>query len=127
MTHASHSGWLRFERAARDVGDEVGQFGLAAGRGQCGAAQVKVEIEVGIFDPHRRVEPERHLDDAPPQRRNEVQARLESGADLVVAEATGCRAGIENGDAEHVHVGSRCFKGEEGRVEAGETLHGSRC
>ena len=72
------------ERPARDVGRERRELARSARRGQRGAAHVVVEVEVGILDPRRHVRAERHLDEAAPERRHEVEARLEQGVHPVV-------------------------------------------
>ena len=53
------------------------------GLGAADAADVVVEVEVRVLDPDRVVEPERHLDDAAPERRHEVQPRLDELLDLL--------------------------------------------
>ena len=47
------------ERDAGDVADELTQLAEGAGRGRGDAADVAVEVEVLVLDPHRVVEPER--------------------------------------------------------------------
>ena len=58
--HISHSGLRAVELLGHDPADEVAQLLLAARRRQRGAAQVVVEVEVGVVDPDRPAERERH-------------------------------------------------------------------
>ena len=51
-------------RPADDACDLLGRAGRPARRGELKVADVEVEIEVGVVDPVRMVEAERHLDDA---------------------------------------------------------------
>ncbi len=116
------------ERAARDVGRERGELPGPARRRQRGAAQVVVEVEVGIVDPGRHVEPERHLDESAAERRHQPDPRLEQGAYPLVERGVpqvGDRRRVDDRDAHHVHVGRRRLQREKGRIESGQASHHS--
>src|SRR3954454_9258852 len=48
------------ERAGEDAGDGLGEPAVVAGRRDGGLADVEVEVEVGVLDPVRQVDAERH-------------------------------------------------------------------
>ena len=60
------------ERAPVDAADRLAELLGSAGRRDRVVADVEVDVEVGILDPVRQVEPERNLDEAPPERRQLV-------------------------------------------------------
>jgi hypothetical protein len=95
----------------------------AAGGGHPDAADVVVEVEVGILHPHRVVELERHLDEPPGERRDEVEAAADVLLDGV--ERVAPRHGRRVVDARHghVHVAGRRLQIQERRVHAAQTLH----
>ena len=113
------------ERTARDVGRERGELTRAARRGKRGAAQVVVEVEVGVVDPRGHVEAERHLDEAAAQRRHEMEAILEERPHPLVelGGAARNRRRVDHGDADDLHVCRRGLEGEEGGIEPGQVLH----
>ncbi len=110
--------------AARDIGDERRELRFTARCRQCGAAEVEIEIEVGILDPDRVVQPERHFDDATPQRPDQVEPRRHDLADALVGEPARRGRRIDDRDAHDVHVGRWCLQREERGVETREALHG---
>ena len=63
-----------------EVADEVAELLGATGRRDADASDVGVDVEVGVLDPARAVEPERHLDQAPAELRHEVEAATRRGA-----------------------------------------------
>ncbi len=86
MTYSSHSGRRAVERAGDDAADHVGELLGRARRRHGVVADVEVDVEVGILDPVRQVEPERHLHQSAAERRQLVDAleddllgRLEPG------------------------------------------------
>ena len=87
------------ELAAHHPRHERVELGLSARRRQAGPAQVVVELEVGIVDPDRVVQPEGHPEGPLAQRGDQVEPLLNDPADLGVAgrrarRATACpRAG----------------------------------
>ena len=56
------------ERTARDVADELRELLLAAGSGTTDPADVVVEVELGVLDPHRVVQVERDGRELAPER-----------------------------------------------------------
>ena len=62
------------ERHPDDGPRQVGQLAGAARRGEHVPADVVVEVEVGVLDPQRVVQPERHLHHPAPERRLAHQA-----------------------------------------------------
>ena len=61
------------ERRRVQVRDQLGELLVRAGGRHRNVSHVEVEVEVRVLDPVRVVEPERHLDDAAAERRQEVQ------------------------------------------------------
>ena len=66
---------LSIERPAGNVRDHLAELARATRRGTADAADVVVDVEVRIFDPHGMVQAERYFDDPAPERREEVDAR----------------------------------------------------
>ena len=58
---------------------------VPSGRRQTGPAQVIVELEVGVVDPYRVVQAERHPDGPLPELGYLVQPLLDDAADLRIA------------------------------------------
>ncbi len=73
------------ELAAHDTRDEGIQLGAPAGRRQAGPAQVVVDLEVGVVDPHRMVQAERNAHRPLAQRGDEVDPLLDDPSDLRIA------------------------------------------
>src|SRR3954447_1196158 len=71
------------EWAPDDAGYEVGELLLVAGGRYGSVAHVKVEIEVGVVDPERVVEPHRHVAHLAAQWLEEVEALVDLGAPRV--------------------------------------------
>jgi hypothetical protein len=61
------------EGGGGDLGRQLGELAHAAGARGTDAADVEVEVEVGVLDPDGVTQPERHLDDPAAERRDEVQ------------------------------------------------------
>ena len=112
------------ERTAGDLGGERRELARSTGRRQRGAAHVVVEVEVGILDPQRVVQVERHGHEAAPERREQVHPLPQQVAHPVDVERRGRRRRVEDRRAQHVHVGRGRLDGEEGGIEAGKSLHG---
>ena len=91
------------------------------------------QVEVGIFDPHRHVEPERHLDEAVSPRRHEVQARFDQRVHALVERGRVALSGIGNGgrvehrDGDDLHVSRRRLERQERRVQTAQPLHRTSC
>ena len=111
------------ELTAGDLRGELGELLEPARRGKGSPADVVVEIEVGVLDPHRVVHAERDVDDAPAER---LEARQAFGDELphrVDGEAAGDVRRVEDHRRHHVHVRRRGLEGEERGVEPGQPLH----
>ena len=116
------------ELAAHHAGDEGVELGLAAGRRQAGPAQVVVEVEVGIVDPHRVVQSEGHPQGPLAQRGDQVEALLNHPADLRVPgrrreERAGALRRVEHERHADVHRCRGRLEREEGGVHPDECLH----
>ena len=83
-SHISHSGFERSRRCEKTPRGEVPQLLLAAGGGQGGVADVVVEVEVGVVDPDRPALVEGDEPQLLAEARDQVQARVEVLAELVV-------------------------------------------
>ena len=68
------------ERAAGDVADDLGQLVHRARRRHGDAVEVGVEVEVGVLDPHRMAEVERHRHQPAAERLEQVQPAVAAGA-----------------------------------------------
>ena len=86
-----------------DPGDLLAELLAGPGRRQRELAQVELDVEVRVVDPVGTTEPQRHLDQALPKRRCEVQPGLEDGPDGVeVPDAAGSGARVEEDQAADV-------------------------
>ncbi len=74
------------QRAGEDPRHRLGQLPVVAGRRHGGLADVEVEVEVGVLDPVRVVEPERDGHEPPAQRRQQREALRDQAADVLDAE-----------------------------------------
>ena len=111
------------QRPTEHVGGELRQLRPAPRGGQGRPAQVVVEVEVGVLDPDRVVQAERHLDQAAPERWQQGQAVLDEGSHPLEAVATGHRGRVEEHDRTDVHVVGRGLTRQERGVEAAQALH----
>ena len=105
------------ELAADHVGRELGQLAHPARRGQRGAAEMIVDVELGIVDPHRVAQAEGHLDQPAPEHRCQRDPLVDELAQPAEGVAPGHGGRVENGDQRHVHVEGGCLRVEEGGVE----------
>ena len=55
------------ERTGNDTADDFGELLGGTGRWHGVMTNVKVDVELGVLNPIRQVEPERHLHEAPPK------------------------------------------------------------
>jgi hypothetical protein len=112
------------EGAPDDPGDDLGDLVVTPGRWHAAVADMEVEVEVGILDPVRMVEAERHLAKTAPQRLEQVEPALDLGPPgrerVVVGVVLGLGVDREAGDV--AELPSRLHVQERG-VEAGELLH----
>jgi hypothetical protein len=60
------------ERLRDDLRDLLGELAVAARRGQCHVPHVVIDVENGIVDPVRVVEPKRDAEELPAQGRREM-------------------------------------------------------
>ena len=111
------------ELAAGDVAGQVGQFEETPGRGDGGAADVVVDVEVGVVHPHRVAQAERDLDQQPSEHGRLVGARGDLGLHLGERVAAGHGGRVEHGDHLHVHVEGGRLEVEEAGVEAAQRFH----
>ena len=63
-------GPVTVELPSVQAGRLLGQLPVVAGRGQRELADVELDVEVGVLDPVRLVEPERHGDQPAAERRH---------------------------------------------------------
>jgi len=109
------------ERPRHDPRDLLGELRIAARLGERQLADVVVEVEVGVVDPVRVVEAERHLAHAPAQRRQEREPVADQRAHLLAAEAAARRRrGVEDRETRDVPGVAAALQREELRVEASE-------
>lgn len=57
-------------------GHLFGQLSVVAGEGQCELPDMELDVEVGVLDPVRMVEPEGHHDQPATKERNQRQPGL---------------------------------------------------
>ena len=105
-----------------DACDLFGELVGPAGRGEPDVANVVVEIEVGIVDPIRVVEFERHLDQPPTHGFEAAEQRVEAFVGGLIRIEVALRPFVD-GETVHVAVGVGGLHVEETRVEAGQLLH----
>ena len=117
-SHISQSGFGAVELLGEDPRREVAQLLLGAGRRQRGLAHVVVEVEVGVVDPDRPALAEGHEAQLLAEARDEVEARGDVLAELLVA---GGRA-LEDRRRGDVHVGALSLHVQERGVEPGEPI-----
>ena len=80
MTYSSHSGRDRSSGRAWIRLIDVAQLLRRAGRRHGVVTHVEVEVEVGVLDPVRQVEPERHLDEPAAERDEQPEPFLDEAA-----------------------------------------------
>jgi hypothetical protein len=74
------------QRPGDDARDLLGEHARIAGSWERQLADVELEVELGLVVPVGVVEPERHFDQSPVKRRQQVQASGHQVADRVVGE-----------------------------------------
>ncbi len=112
------------ERNRGDLCCDVGQLAASSGCGTADTSYVVVEVEVGVLDPHRVVELERHLDQSSAERGNHVQPRPDVLLDRVEAVAPLHGRHVVDAGHGHVHVGRRGLHIQEGCVHSRQAFHG---
>jgi hypothetical protein len=91
-------------------------------RWEANVAHVKVEVEVGIFDPIRMVEAEGHFDEPATKWRQQVEALADDAFDFVERKRCSGSGRVENSEAADMSVCRGRFHVEKAGVEAGELL-----
>src|SRR5215218_125413 len=115
---------LAIERAGHDARALVGELRVGARSRQGQLAHVVVEVELRIVGPVGVVEPERHLDEPPAQRRQERHAVADEAFHGGAVQSIRRGRGVEDSEAGHVTGLSLVLEGEELGVEARELSHG---
>ena len=101
--------------------DDVG-----SGRGDRGhgvMADVEVEVEVGVLDPVREIQPERDFDEAAPERRQQMEPLADGGLRGFVAGATGRVARVVDVQRRDMPERGRRLHVQETGVDAAQLLH----
>ena len=112
------------QRTADDPRHLLGQLGVGAGRRQGQLAHVEVEIEVRVVEPVGVVEPEGHLHQPPPERRQQRQPFRDQVLDVGQLEPPARRGGwIQDRQPRHVARLPGRLEREELGVEAGQLAH----
>ena len=112
-SHSSHSGFERSRRWENTRAGERQQRRLVTGLGQGGVADVVGEVERRVVDPQRPAGLERRDRELLAVARDEMQARLDVGEELVEPG----RLALEDREPADVHVRVRLLLREEARVD----------
>jgi hypothetical protein len=114
------------ERTRGDPRHLLGELLLRRARRKRQLPDVEVEVEVGIVEPVRIVEAERDLHQPPAQGRQQRQALLHQGADVLEGELAARRGrGVEDGQPGDMARLVRALERQKLRVEAGQLTHRS--
>jgi hypothetical protein len=112
------------QRPGDDACDLLSEHAGIAGSGERQLADVELEVELGLVVPVGVVEAERHLDQSPVKRRQQVQASDHQVAHRVVGEPSARGgAGVIDSDRGDVAMGPAVLDGQELSVDAGELAH----
>ena len=103
----------------------LGQLGVVARGRQGQLPDVVLEVEVGVVDPVRVVQPERHPDELAAVHLEQVQPLLHGLAEVGVQVAAARTRRVEDRDGVDVAELRGRLHGQEARVEPGELLHRS--
>ena len=106
-----------------DPADRVRELLGRSGRGDGVVADVEVDVEVRVVDPVRQVEPERHLHESPPQRREHADAVEEDLLRRLVDVGPGDLRRVEQVERGDVAEGGGRLHVEERDVHPRELLH----
>ena len=110
------------EGTLEQPGDQRLQLRVGARRRQVAVADVIVEVEILVVDPHRLVQARREVE-ALPIARDQVQARgdvIPDAREVDSAVGVADRARIEDRGERHVHVRARRLEVQEGLIQSGE-------
>jgi hypothetical protein len=94
-----------------------------AGCGYGEPVQVPVDVEVGVLDPDRVVDPERHRAELAVEGRERADPSVEVVAEPLERVAVRHRGRVEQQQAADVHQLRRALEVEEAGVEAAEPVH----
>ncbi len=111
------------EGDAGDVAHDLGQLVERARLGGGDAQDVAVEVEGLVLDPHGVVQAEGHEDRTAPEGRQQVQPLEVELADALEGVAPRHRIGVDEDDADDVHVGGGRLQVEERGIHAAQALH----
>jgi len=111
------------QRSARDVADDLIQLPPTAGTGHADAAQVVVELDLAILQPHRMVQLEWHLYELVPQGIQQRQPPPYPVAEYLEVEVTIEVGGIDDDDLESVGRDIGGFAVQQHGIPAVESLH----
>jgi hypothetical protein len=109
------------EVLGEDATGHLAQLLLAARRGERGVAQMVVEAEVGIVDPHGRPRAEGHEADLLPVPRDEAELAGDHRAEIL----KGRRRPLEDAHAADVHRRGVVLHVQERRVDRAHPFHSS--
>jgi len=84
-------------------------------------SNVEPHVDLRLLDPHRKVEPERKVEQPLPQRRDEVKPVGDVAPEAFEAVAAGNGRRVESDDRHHVESVHRGLRGEEERIERSKT------
>ena len=113
------------QRPADHLGGELRQLGRAARGPQHGGPNVVIEVEVGIFDPHRSMQMTGHRYQPTPKRRHQMQAFVDPPPHRGEREVPRRRVRVEHTRHRDLHRGRRRVQVHERAVQTFQSLHGS--
>src|SRR3954453_8430447 len=112
------------ERTGDDAGDLVRELRVGTRTGERELPYVEVKVEVGVLDPVGVVEAQRHLGQAPAQRRKQREALRHQIADVIDLQWPAWPLGVvQNRESADVAALARGLECQELRVEAGQLAH----
>ena len=123
MTYSSHSGRDRSSGRAWIRQTTSASCSRRARRRHGVVADVEVDVEVGVLDPVRQVEAERHLDEPPAERRQLVDALEDDLLGRLDPGAAGRALGVEDRHRRDVAEDRVGLHVEEADVHPRELLH----
>ncbi len=122
-TWNSHRGRDRSSGRAARSATSAASSAVPPGDGQAGPAHVVVEVEVGVVDQRRVLEPEGHLDHPHAERGYQGHPLGHQRPDPAEAQATGDPGRVEHHGPHDVQMGGGRLQGQEGAVQSGQSGH----
>ena len=107
-----------------DAADHLAELFGSAGRRHGVMADVEVDVEVGVLDPVRQVQPERHLDQPAPERGELVDALEDQLLGRFQPRAARCAARVVQVERRDVAEHAGRLHVEEAGVDPRQLLHG---